>query len=300
MSFKSLFRSNEVGRICGESRDMPRNLKMLCEFAHHLSQSKRLGVFVNVNPSSAEDFGVLSTVKRIQEVKGLKGNNQQYIENVFYCVTALRLMRRVYLMHLNLVRENFDVFNAQRVNMLDSLWAALQPNVKRTGLISKDWTNLGFQGSDPSTDFRGTGMLGLHQLVYFSHHKQQSARHILEESMSTQRSCKFPFAITGISITHFIMELFAEDKLHKVVFDYYLSHSYRGDVKGGCTEDQVYIENCFNCLNDIYCMIFEEFYMLWMVRNPTDIMAFQILFQELQFSIRTKLLSLKQVIGIKS
>jgi hypothetical protein len=27
--------------------------------------------------------------------------------------------------------------------------------------ISKDWQDIGFQGKDPATDFRGTGYLGL-------------------------------------------------------------------------------------------------------------------------------------------
>ena len=35
------------------------------------------------------------------------------------------------------------------------------------GLKSDKWTSMGFQGSDPRTDFRGAGLLGLKCLVYF-------------------------------------------------------------------------------------------------------------------------------------
>lgn len=32
--------------------------------------------------------------------------------------------------------------------------------------ISKQWQDLGFQGNNPATDFRGMGMLGLQCLLY--------------------------------------------------------------------------------------------------------------------------------------
>jgi len=34
-----------------------------------------------------------------------------------------------------------------------------------TSRVSDQWTDLGFQGHDPATDFRGMGLLGLQQLM---------------------------------------------------------------------------------------------------------------------------------------
>jgi len=45
------------------------------------------------------------------------------------------------------------------------LWTSLQPDVVLTERISAQWTVIGFQGSDPATDFRGMGVLGLLNLV---------------------------------------------------------------------------------------------------------------------------------------
>jgi hypothetical protein len=39
------------------------------------------------------------------------------------------------------------------------------PDVKLESRLSKQWTDVGFQGDDPKTDFRGMGMLGLNQLL---------------------------------------------------------------------------------------------------------------------------------------
>jgi len=48
------------------------------------------------------------------------------------------------------------------------LWNSLQPDVALTERISPQWTVIGFQGSDPATDFRGMGLLGLLNLVWAS------------------------------------------------------------------------------------------------------------------------------------
>ena len=46
------------------------------------------------------------------------------------------------------------------------LWNSLRPETKLESRISKQWTEIGFQGDDPMTDFRGMGMLGLQNLVW--------------------------------------------------------------------------------------------------------------------------------------
>jgi hypothetical protein len=50
---------------------------------------------------------------------------------------------------------------------------------------TRDWGIVGFQGKDPSTDFRGMGLLGLEQLLYFS--KYDAARDILQDSDHPRR-----------------------------------------------------------------------------------------------------------------
>jgi len=45
------------------------------------------------------------------------------------------------------------------------LWSSLQPDVALTERHSPQWTLIGFQGSDPATDFRGMGLLGLLNLL---------------------------------------------------------------------------------------------------------------------------------------
>ena len=46
------------------------------------------------------------------------------------------------------------------------LWRNLMVDCELTSRISKQWQDIGFQGNNPATDFRGMGLLGLQSLLY--------------------------------------------------------------------------------------------------------------------------------------
>lgn len=54
------------------------------------------------------------------------------------------------------------------------------PSVPLEARITKDWQRIGFQGTDPATDFRGMGMLGLRCLQYpptLTYNRRAHAKH---------------------------------------------------------------------------------------------------------------------------
>lgn len=51
------------------------------------------------------------------------------------------------------------------MDLSPQLWELLMPTIKLESRITKQWGDIGFQGDDPKTDFRGMGMLGLVNLV---------------------------------------------------------------------------------------------------------------------------------------
>ena len=63
-----------------------------------------------------------------------------------------------------------------------TLWKQLNPNTEIDSLISEKWTDIGFQGKDPSTDFRGMGLLSLENLVFLATVYTDHARNILSHS----------------------------------------------------------------------------------------------------------------------
>ncbi len=76
----------------------------------------------------------------------------------------------------------FDSSDSTHREMLEKLWKQLM-DTSLTGLVSKQWSEIGFQGDDPSTDFRGMGLLGLENLLFFSTNYRESARHLLQHSL---------------------------------------------------------------------------------------------------------------------
>ena len=48
------------------------------------------------------------------------------------------------------------------------LWKTVFPAKQLASRVSEQWKDMGFQGTDPATDFRGMGLLGLEQLIYFA------------------------------------------------------------------------------------------------------------------------------------
>jgi hypothetical protein len=63
------------------------------------------------------------------------------------------------------VCEKNALFFLQQESNLWKLWNSLTDKQEN---IWKDWKDIGFQGKDPSTDFRGAGWLSLLQLIYFA------------------------------------------------------------------------------------------------------------------------------------
>ena len=60
---------------------------------------------------------------------------------------------------------NYDADNLAHEQKLLQLWSLLQPGVPLATRKTKQWQNIGFQGDDPKTDFRGMGLLGLENLL---------------------------------------------------------------------------------------------------------------------------------------
>ena len=118
----------------------------------------------------------------------------------------------------NLRSLSYDPTDSSHKKMLENLWIQLSDEPLR-GMVSKQWTDIGFQGDDPSTDFRGMGLLGLDNLLFFSTVYKEAARHILQHSLHPIHG--FPFAIVGINLTHMAYSLLIGGHLKTHFFNSY-------------------------------------------------------------------------------
>ncbi|TSL04240.1 ELMO domain-containing protein 1 [Bagarius yarrelli] len=168
-------------------------------------------------------------------------------------------------------REQYDCENPDHEEMLMKLWKTLRPDSALTGRISKQWCEIGFQGSDPKTDFRGMGLLGLHNLLYFAEHDKAAALQMLHDSLQPKHSkmskaewekqkldkaIGYSFAIVGINITDLAHSLLVSGALK--------THLYNVAPE----------MPSFMHFQQTFCYLMQEFHRFWIEEDPCDIMEF--------------------------
>uniref|UniRef100_UPI00398F1D00 ELMO domain-containing protein 3 n=1 Tax=Pristiophorus japonicus TaxID=55135 RepID=UPI00398F1D00 len=110
------------------------------------------------------------------------------------------------------------------------------------------WEQLGFQGTDPGTDLRGTGFLGLMHALYIVMDLQTLplARDIYK--LSQHPTQNFPFCLMSINITRITIQALREECLSKE-----------------CNRRQQVI----GVLNDFYVAAFLHLYQIWKTQHKT-------------------------------
>ncbi|CAD8087026.1 unnamed protein product [Paramecium primaurelia] len=75
------------------------------------------------------------------------------------------------------------------------------------------WEMIGFQGTDPATDLRNTGILGLVQMLAFI----SDYKLYVKSALNTLSKMNIPFCITLINITSFVLVSLRDNKLNYLI-----------------------------------------------------------------------------------
>ncbi|XP_047528601.1 ELMO domain-containing protein 2 [Vanessa atalanta] len=169
----------------------------------------------------------------------------------------------------DLRRTQFDSNNLDHEDKLLKLWDLLVPNNPLEARVTKEWQYIGFQGDDPKTDFRGMGLLGLENLLYFASEYPEVSSHVLSHSRHPKYG--YTFAIVGINLTSMA---------------YYLLKD--GSAKTYMFNAKQYLP-CINLFHKFYCYLFYEFDKLWIESKPENIMEFSVIFKKFENAIHTEL-----------
>ncbi|XP_037429914.1 ELMO domain-containing protein A-like isoform X2 [Triticum dicoccoides] len=106
------------------------------------------------------------------------------------------------LIHLSPLQEERLKFLRQRLNVpfdcsavkhqdaLKELWRLAYPNRELPPLKSDLWKEMGWQNSDPATDFRSGGFMSLENLIYFARNYPDSFHRLLHKADENRRSSK--------------------------------------------------------------------------------------------------------------
>jgi len=267
----------ELQRICyGEPTGAARTLGV--EISMIQSRSKEITSILKSMDSSITKFNTEETLKvlfdsacnQILRTKQIKAElHRQFVQSIHLCLRQIWGYRKLKVEVEALRAESFDSENLSHEQQLVELWALLQPDKPLATRVTKQWQDIGFQGEDPKTDFRGMGILSLFNLLYFCREFGSTAKHILSHSHHPKYG--YSFAIVGINLTHMAFKLLQEDVLK--------THMY--NVTLGCAN--------LDHFHHFFSFLFVEFDKFWLECKPRDIMEFNRIRDLFESNIRAKL-----------
>ncbi|KAL0744465.1 hypothetical protein Bca4012_085978 [Brassica carinata] len=101
----------------------------------------------------------------------------------------------------------FDGSRMEHQDALRQLWRLAYPQRELAPLKSELWKEMGWQGTDPSTDFRGGGYISLENLIYFAKTYPESFHRLLHKEDGTRAEWEYPFAVAGINISFMLAQM---------------------------------------------------------------------------------------------
>ncbi|KAK9757752.1 hypothetical protein RND81_01G183900 [Saponaria officinalis] len=127
---------------------------------------------------------------------------------ISFDLTPTQVICEVYLLRLqNRIDVPYDCSNPVHQDALKGLWNAAFPSEELEDLISEQWKEMGWQGKDPSTDFRGGGYISLENLLYFARNFQTSFQDLLCKKEGDRAMWEYPFAVAGVNITFMLIQM---------------------------------------------------------------------------------------------
>ena len=237
-------RSKTIGRVTEKLIRLP-DLRSITSLATLVSSIK----------PEAEAELVIFAVEAICVEKNVKPEvHAEFVSSLETCLFKLYFYKIMGEEAVWLTKQPFDKDKSEDVKLLLNLWNKLMDD-NETDIRKPDWPAIGFQGKDPATDFRGMGMLSLHQLVYLANEHTKRCKRMLSTSNHPVKG--YSFAITGIHLTHLTLSLLLDGSLR--------THFYNQNKEQFCIED----------LHQVYAQIFAAFDTFWVREDPQDVMQFR-------------------------
>ncbi|XP_043106852.1 ELMO domain-containing protein 2 isoform X1 [Puntigrus tetrazona] len=239
----------ELQRVCARCRTGARRTAQI-EYSLRSSKSRVLRAALSLKENDLDDrLAQIIQEKRIKEQK-----DPTFKLNLRQCLLQINGYNELFEEVEELRRQVFDSENEEHEHMLLKLWDLLMPSVKLESRITKQWGNIGFQGDDPKTDFRGMGMLGLANLLFFSENHTDAARQVVSHAGHPRLG--YSYAIVGINLTEMAYSLMKSDALKL--------HFY--NTVSGKPQMQHF--------HHFYCYLAYEFDKFWLEEEPESIMEF--------------------------
>ena len=282
----------EVERIL-EDRDMAGRARRL---ERYLIRSKALGSLAKPLLFGSSAFSLKRFAVKIVDEKQLSKKPNLQAVFVKPLLETMELLNGNCIAHgvcQTLRTVDFNAQDCLHLRLLDELWDCLQPDkvrvVSKSGShLSQSWSDIGFQGKDPSTDFRGMGVFGLVQLHHFasSPRTKPVARRLLAGSLSPDQGANkhkfYPFCCAGLNISAFIFDLVRERKIPSVFYRVRPGRNF-SELSSELHKDV----DALQVLNELFCLIFQVLGGLWVEMEPDTALDFPRIFDAVKARVQS-------------
>jgi hypothetical protein len=167
--------------------------------------------------SSSTEFYITTDVSEqsrmggTSRARGITKTEDDFGKNLY---DALQAARRKHFDRVSVQKKRLDQLTSLKdkavtwsdpheAAKLRELWKAVRPEAPFPGQKSEQWKDLGFQGTDPSTDFRGMGSLSLHCMLYWAQNHSQYSTSLIAQ----QHSRDYPICTAAINICSLVADL---------------------------------------------------------------------------------------------
>eukprot|EP00803_Ostreobium_quekettii_P004452 evm.model.scf_599.3 EVM.evm.TU.scf_599.3 scf_599:15611-20872(+) len=104
------------------------------------------------------------------------------------------------------IKLPYDASEPEQQEALERLWRASFPEMEYCGSRSPQWKEMGWQGEDPGTDFRGGGYLALQNLLYLAEDNRDTFQQLMTKTVGQRSDWEYPFAVAGVNVTFTLTE----------------------------------------------------------------------------------------------
>eukprot|EP00191_Tetraselmis_sp_GSL018_P001183 CAMPEP_0177615690 /NCGR_PEP_ID=MMETSP0419_2-20121207/23625_1 /TAXON_ID=582737 /ORGANISM="Tetraselmis sp., Strain GSL018" /LENGTH=380 /DNA_ID=CAMNT_0019113435 /DNA_START=69 /DNA_END=1212 /DNA_ORIENTATION=+ len=157
---------------------------------------------------------------------------------------------------LNKLRDSkgttFDPSNPEHEAALRRLWRLSFPSRQLEDLKSEQWKDMGWQGTDPSTDFRGAGFLALENLLYFAETYPSVYSQLLGKVNGRRSEWEYPFCVAGVNLTFAMIEILD------------VADGRQPRTRAGTNFFTALSEGTDNAFEEVYCAAFQLLDSKWL------------------------------------
>ncbi|RNA42004.1 ELMO domain-containing 1 [Brachionus plicatilis] len=263
---------SELERICKNEKIQSVRIKKIENSLKKSSNSYLRNLTSSDSVSSGYEDDIVFNIMQIKQIPAENATFSFLMKDALMKIKAYHsLMREVDLIRC----EKFCHENWSQLSLLLDLWTGLKSESGPECVKNRKWRELGFQGDDPSTDFRGMGMLALNSLNYLVTKHNEIAKNIFAKSKHPKYG--YSFAIVGINVIAWVYKLLIDGDL-KTHF-----YNYSQFLK----KDKIKLENFYR----IFVSVFIEFNEFWFYKEPDSIMQFELLSKEFLSLVKLKLVN---------